>query len=70
MTLGYLGVVFAHSAPWPPAVFGGTGGAGIGNAIATLPTLLVRHLPADQTGIGTGMYNARKTLAGWVVGAA
>ena len=37
---------------------------------ATLPTLLIRHLPADQTGIGTGMYNTLKTLAGSVAGAA
>ncbi|MEU6660029.1 MFS transporter [Streptomyces sp. NPDC046821] len=66
----YLGMVFAHHAPWQLAVLGGVSGIGIGTAIATLPTLLMRHLPADQTGIGTGMYNTLKTLAGSMAGAA
>ncbi|MFF2503792.1 MFS transporter [Streptomyces sp. NPDC058067] len=70
VAVGYLGMVLAHSAPWQLAVLGGISGVGIGTAIATLPTLLIRHLPADQTGIGTGMYNTLKTLAGSVAGAA
>ncbi|MER7394529.1 MFS transporter [Streptomyces sp. NPDC000151] len=70
VTLGYLGMVLAHGAPWQMTVSGIIAGAGIGTAIATLPALLIRHLPADQTGIGTGMYNTLKTLAGSVAGAA
>ncbi|MFF1357788.1 MFS transporter [Streptomyces sp. NPDC058297] len=70
VALGYAGMALAHSAPWQMAVLGMVAGAGVGTAIATLPTLLIRHLPADQTGIGTGMYNTLKTLAGSVAGAA
>ncbi|MFG3365801.1 MFS transporter [Streptomyces sp. NPDC090032] len=67
VALSYAGMVLAHSAPWQMAVLGMVAGAGVGTAIATL---LIRHLPADQTGIGTGMYNTLKTLAGSVAGAA
>lgn len=70
VTFAYFGMAAVHSAAWQMAVLGIVFGAGIGTAIATLPTLLMQHLPADQTGIGTGMYNTLKTLAGAVAGAA
>lgn len=66
MTFACFGMAVVHSAAWQMAVLGIVFGASVGFTIATLPTLLMRYLPADQTGIGigTGMYNTLKTLAG------
>ena len=68
-TLGYLGMTFAHAHPWQFVVTGTLIGLGIGLLLGSLPTLIMAGLPADQTAIGTGLYNTLKALAGSVVGA-
>ena len=69
-TLGYAAISVAHSQDWQVAVPAAVSGYGAGIGLSLLPALLLRRLPADQTGIGTGIYNTLKSLAGAVAGAA
>ncbi|WP_051943456.1 MFS transporter [Streptacidiphilus rugosus] len=67
--VGYAVIALNHgsaAAFVAPSAFAGFG-AGLG--LSLLPGLLMRRLPADQTGIGTGVYNTLKTLAGAAAGA-
>ncbi|MEV6110152.1 MFS transporter [Streptomyces sp. NPDC051940] len=50
-----------------PSLIAGYGG---GLGLSLLPALLMRRLPAEHTGVGTGVYNTLKTLAGAATGAA
>ncbi|WP_042387262.1 MFS transporter [Streptacidiphilus melanogenes] len=68
--LGYAVIAANHASTAafvPPSALAGFG-AGLG--LSLLPALLMRRLPADRTGIGTGVYNTLKTLAGAAAGAA
>ncbi|WP_052743233.1 MFS transporter [Streptomyces mangrovisoli] len=67
---GYLTQALAHAAVWQFAIAGVLLGLGAGVVIGSIPALIMQGLPADQTGIGTGIYNTLKTLAGSVAGAA
>ncbi|BBH70039.1 MFS transporter [Actinoplanes sp. OR16] len=69
VAISYAFLVTVHTAPWQLAVAGVISGAGVGLALGSLPTLIMAELPAEQTGIGTGLYNTLKTLAGSVSGA-
>ncbi|MFC1403393.1 MULTISPECIES: MFS transporter [Streptacidiphilus] len=69
-TASYALIALAHSAPWQFVVSGVLAGVGLGLVIGALPVQIMGHLPADQTGIGTGIYNTLKALAGSVSGAA
>jgi MFS family permease len=67
--LGYLAICLSHagsSAFVAPTACAGFGG---GLGLTLLPGLLMHRLPADQTGVGTGVYNTLKTLAGAAAGA-
>lgn len=67
--LGYIAIAANHGSAAsfiaPSAIAGFGGGVGL----SVLPGLLMRRMPADQTGIGTGVYNTLKTLAGAAAGA-
>jgi MFS family permease len=67
--LGYAVIAANHGSTGafvPPSALAGFGG---GLGLSLLPGLLMRRLPADQTGVGTGVYNTLKTLAGAAAGA-
>ncbi|QMU67063.1 MFS transporter [Streptacidiphilus sp. P02-A3a] len=68
-TLGYGSVALAHGVAWQIAVPGAVSGYGAGIGLSLLPSLLMRRMPADRTGIGTGIYNTLKSLAGAFAGA-
>ncbi|WP_377272824.1 MFS transporter [Peterkaempfera sp. SMS 1(5)a] len=67
--LGYLAICAAHGSTWQFIAPTGLAGFGAGLGLSLLPGLLMRRLPADQTGVGTGIYNTLKTLAGAAAGA-
>jgi MFS family permease len=69
-TAGYTAIAVAHTAVWQIAVPAAVSGYGAGIGLSLLPSLLMRRLPADRTGIGTGVYNTLKSLAGALAGAA
>jgi MFS family permease len=76
MALGGLfmagGVVFAvveHRAVWELAVAGGVFGLGIGLAYASAASIIVESVPADRTGIATGV-NANLRTIGSAIGSA
>ncbi|MGV9426903.1 MFS transporter [Streptomyces sp. NPDC003656] len=67
--VGYVAMAAWHGTA---ASFVPTGlviGFGGGLGLSLLPALLMRRLPAEQTGVGTGVYNTLKTLAGAATGA-
>ncbi|MEV7179852.1 MFS transporter [Kitasatospora sp. NPDC093679] len=66
---GYAAIAAGHHAFWQFAVPGAVCGFGAGLGLSLLPGLLMRRLPRDQTGIGTGVYNTLKSLAGAAAGA-
>ncbi|MEV6209270.1 MFS transporter [Kitasatospora sp. NPDC051914] len=66
---GYAAIALGHHAYWQFAVPGAVCGYGAGLGLSLLPGLLMRRLPRDQTGIGTGVYNTLKSLAGAAAGA-
>jgi MFS family permease len=68
--LGYAAIAAAHTAAAEIVVAGTVSGYGAGLGLSLLPGLLMNRLPAEQTGIGTGVYNTLKSLAGAVAGAA
>lgn len=66
------GVVFAvadHDALWQLAVAGGVFGLGIGLAYASAASIVVESVPADRTGIATGV-NANLRTIGSAIGSA
>ncbi|KHK98423.1 MFS transporter [Microbacterium mangrovi] len=76
MALGALfmagGVTFAvveHRAIWELAVAGGVFGLGIGLAYASAASIIVETVPADRTGIATGV-NANLRTIGSAIGSA
>lgn len=76
MALGALlmagGVVFAvieHRAVWELALAGGIFGLGIGLAYASAASIVVESVPADRTGIATGV-NANLRTIGSAIGSA
>ncbi|MEV4559530.1 MFS transporter [Kitasatospora sp. NPDC049285] len=68
-TTGYAVIALGHAAAWQFVLGGALAGFGGGLGLSLLPALLMRRLPADQTGIGTGVYNTLKSLAGAAAGA-
>ena len=69
VALGYLGMAGFHAQLWQTISSGVLVGLGTGFALGALPTVIMVGLPADQTGIGIGLYNTLKALAGSVVSA-
>lgn len=67
---GYLGIALRHGSAGAFIAPSTVTGFGAGLGLSLLPGLLMHRLPADQTGIGTGVYNTLKTLAGAATGAA
>ncbi|MFJ4680917.1 MFS transporter [Kitasatospora sp. NPDC088783] len=65
---GYGTIALGHAAAWQFVLGGALAGYGAGLGLSLLPALLMRRLPADQTGIGTGVYNTLKSLAGAAAG--
>ncbi|PWU51681.1 MFS transporter [Micromonospora globispora] len=59
----------AHDTRWEIGVAGGLVGLGIGLAFASMANLIVRNVPAGQTGVATGM-NANIRTVGGAIGAA
>ena len=68
--LGYAAIAARHGSSAAFVLPSALAGLGVGFGLSLLPGLLMRRLPADQTGIGTGVYNTLKTLAGAAAGAA
>ena len=68
--LGYTLICAAHTMAVEIVVAGSVSGFGAGLGLSLLPALLMHRLPAEQAGIGTGVYNTLKSLAGAVAGAA
>ncbi len=66
---GYTSIALAHGSVLAFAVPGAVTGFGAGVGLSLLPNLLMHRLPPHQTGIGTGVYNTLKTLAGAATGA-
>ncbi|SCF42019.1 MFS transporter [Micromonospora mirobrigensis] len=59
-----------HDRPWQVAVAAGLFGLGIGLSFAAMPNLIVRAVPAAQTGAATGMNANIRTIGGAIGGAA
>jgi len=66
---GYATIAAAHASAEAFILPSAAAGFGAGLGLSLLPGLLMRRMPADQTGIGTGVYNTLKTLAGAATGA-
>ncbi|WP_052442727.1 MFS transporter [Streptacidiphilus neutrinimicus] len=67
--VGYAVIAADHGSAAAFVPPGALAGFGAGLGLSLLPSLLMRRLPADRTGIGTGVYNTLKTLAGAAGGA-
>ncbi|MFF4339413.1 MFS transporter [Kitasatospora sp. NPDC001540] len=65
---GYGAIALGHAAAWQFVLGGALAGYGAGLGLSLLPALLMQRLPADRTGIGTGVYNTLKSLAGAAAG--
>ncbi|MFJ5230165.1 MFS transporter [Kitasatospora sp. NPDC088391] len=65
---GYGVIALGHAAAWQFVLGGALAGYGAGLGLSLLPALLMRRLPADRTGVGTGVYNTLKSLAGAAAG--
>ncbi|MEU9065115.1 MFS transporter [Streptomyces sp. NPDC048430] len=68
-TISYGVLAMAHDHPWQFVVSSVLAGIGLGLVAGALPVIIMGHLPADQTGIGTGLYNTLKAIAGSISGA-
>ncbi len=66
---GYAGTAVFHAQLWQYIATGVLTWIGIGLVLGALPTVIMGGLRADQTGVGMGLYNTLKSLAGAVVGA-
>lgn len=69
VAVGFLGMALFHGQLWEFIAGGVVTGIGTGLLLGALPTLIMAGLPADQTGIGMGVFNTLKSLASAVVGA-
>lgn len=67
---GYGLICAGHDAAWQFVLPTACAGLGGGVGLTLLPGLLMRRLPVEDTGVGTGVYNTLKTLAGAAAGAA
>jgi MFS family permease len=54
----------AHSQPWQVYVAAALLGIGIGLAFAAMANLIVEAVPADQTGVATGVNTITRTIGG------
>ncbi|AVT35415.1 MFS transporter [Plantactinospora sp. BB1] len=68
-TLSGASLVVAHDARWQIGFAAGLFGLGIGLAFSSMTNLVVRNVPASQTGAATGM-NANIRTIGGAIGAA
>jgi len=66
---GYFTVAFAHSHAWQIYVASGLLGIGLGLAFSAMSNLIVQAVPAEQTGVASGM-NANIRTIGGAIGAA
>jgi len=69
MAAGVAFAVLEHRAVWELAAAGGVFGLGIGLAYASAASIIVESVPADRTGIATGV-NANLRTIGSAVGSA
>ncbi|WP_338029108.1 MFS transporter [Agromyces chromiiresistens] len=69
MAAGVGFAVFDHDAVWKLAVAGGVFGVGIGLAYASAASIVVESVPADRTGVATGV-NANLRTIGSAIGSA
>ena len=69
VSVSFLSMVGLHEQPWQFATASAVTGIGVGLVLGSLPPLIMAGLPADKTGIGTGLYNTLKALAGSISGA-
>jgi len=69
ISVSFLSMVGLHEQPWQFATASAVTGIGVGLVLGSLPPLIMAGLPADKTGIGTGLYNTLKPLAGSISGA-
>jgi EmrB/QacA subfamily drug resistance transporter len=60
----FLVLTLAHATRGEIVVAGVLMGAGIGLAFAALPNLIVEAVPADQTGVATGINTIARTIGG------
>jgi EmrB/QacA subfamily drug resistance transporter len=61
---GFFILAFAHDAHWQIYVAMGVMGIGIGFAFASMANLIVEAVPAEQTGVATGMNTIVRTIGG------
>ena len=66
---GYLMLAFAHTQPWEIYTASALLGVGIGLAFSAMSNLVVQAVPAEQTGVASGM-NANIRTIGGAIGAA
>ena len=57
-------IAFAHTATWQIYVASGIMGAGIGLAFSAMSALIVNAVPAEQTGVASGMNANIRTIGG------
>ena len=57
-------IAFAHDATWQIYVASGVMGAGIGLAFSAMSALIVAAVPAEQTGVASGMNANIRTIGG------
>jgi MFS family permease len=69
MAAGVVYAVLDHTAVWKLAVAGGVFGIGIGLAYAAAASIVVQSVPADRTGVATGV-NANLRTIGSAMGSA
>ena len=62
--LGFAMLAIAHSRPIEVYVAAGLLGIGIGLAFAAMANLIVEAVPADQTGVATGVNTITRTIGG------
>jgi MFS family permease len=62
--IAFLMLTFAHSSPWEIYVAMLVMGVGIGFAFASMANLIVESVPANQTGVATGMNTIVRSIGG------
>ncbi len=65
--MGFLAL--RHAEQWQVALVAGLFGLGIGFAFASMANLIVGSVPADQTGVATGMNANIRTIGGSIAAA-
>jgi EmrB/QacA subfamily drug resistance transporter len=64
--LSFALLTVAHSSPWHVYLASALLGAGVGLAFAAMANLIVQAVPAEQTGIATGMNTVMRSIGGAV----